>query len=87
VLAYFVSFAQGVYVANMNATRELREEVEDLADQANEIAQRWHQRALNTTRNAARTADHYVHDYTWTSIAIAAILGCVIGAVVSRSRR
>ena len=72
---------------SMNATIELRKDLEELEDRVRGATARWRHRALDTTRNAAKTADQYVHQNTWTTIAMAAVLGCVIGAVLSRSRR
>ncbi len=48
--------------------------------------QDWQQRASETARNVGQTTDEYVRTNTWTAIAIAAVLGCVVGYLLSGSR-
>ncbi len=47
--------------------------------------QDFQKRASETARNACQATDEYVHDNVWTSVAIAAVIGCVLGFVVGRS--
>ncbi len=58
-----------------------------MKEQALETMEKWHQKALNGTKTVAKTADHYVHDNPWTSVAIAATIGCMIGWALGRVRR
>lgn len=44
------------------------------------------QRASETARNACETTNEYVHDNVWTSVAIAALAGCVLGFFMGRGR-
>jgi len=62
------------YIAGMN-TREMTDKFQD-----------WQKRATETARNVGQTTDQYVRDNTWTSIAVAAVLGCMIGYFLASSR-
>jgi ElaB/YqjD/DUF883 family membrane-anchored ribosome-binding protein len=42
------------------------------------------QKATDSARNACRATDEYVHDNVWTSVAIAAVVGCVLGFFLGR---
>jgi ElaB/YqjD/DUF883 family membrane-anchored ribosome-binding protein len=44
------------------------------------------QRATETCRNMANATDEYVHENAWTSVAIAALAGCLIGFFLGRGR-
>ena len=46
--------------------------------------QEWQKRAGETARNVAGATDQYVRDNTWTSIAFAAVIGCVVGFFLGR---
>jgi ElaB/YqjD/DUF883 family membrane-anchored ribosome-binding protein len=35
--------------------------------------------------NAGRTTDYYVRENTWTAIGLAALVGCVVGFLLSNS--
>ncbi len=45
--------------------------------------QDWQTRATETARNVGRATDDYVRDNTWTTIAFAAVLGCLLGYLLS----
>jgi ElaB/YqjD/DUF883 family membrane-anchored ribosome-binding protein len=61
-----------------------------LADmKTNELTERlqdFQQRAADTARNVRDVTDEYVHENAWTSVAIAALAGCVIGFFLGRGR-
>jgi ElaB/YqjD/DUF883 family membrane-anchored ribosome-binding protein len=61
-----------------------------LADmKTNDLTERlqdFQQRATETARNVRDVTDEYVHENAWTSVAIAALAGCVIGFFLGRSR-
>ena len=40
-----------------------------------ELQQRWGEKA----RDVSRVTDDYVHENAWTTVAIAAVIGCLIG--------
>lgn len=44
------------------------------------------QRATETARNMANVTDEYVHENAWTSVAIAALAGCLVGFFLGRGR-
>lgn len=48
--------------------------------------QDFQKRAGETARNACQAADEYVHENAWQSVAIAVVLGCVLGFFLGRSR-
>jgi hypothetical protein len=51
-----------------------------------ERLQDFHQKARETARNCATATDEYVHENAWTSVAIAAVVGCVLGFFMGRGR-
>ena len=53
-------------------TRELADRFQD-----------WQERATERAREVGTATDQYVRDNTWTSIACAALLGCVIGYLLA----
>jgi ElaB/YqjD/DUF883 family membrane-anchored ribosome-binding protein len=48
--------------------------------------QDFQERATETARNVCGATDEYVHENAWTSVAIAAVAGCVIGFFLGRGR-
>lgn len=51
-----------------------------------ERLQDFQERATETARNVCDATDEYVHENAWTSVALAAVAGCVIGFFLGRSR-
>jgi ElaB/YqjD/DUF883 family membrane-anchored ribosome-binding protein len=47
-----------------------------LSDVSNKVVER--------SRAAATSTDAYVHEYAWSSVAIAALLGVVVGLMIRR---
>ncbi len=45
--------------------------------------QDWQKRAGETARNVGQVTDQYVHENTWTTIAIAAVAGCLLGFLLA----
>ncbi len=45
--------------------------------------QDWQKRATETAQNVGRATDDYVRDNTWTTIAFAAVLGCLLGYLLA----
>jgi ElaB/YqjD/DUF883 family membrane-anchored ribosome-binding protein len=41
-------------------------------------------RATDVAKNVGQSADDYVHENAWASIACAALLGCVVGFLLAR---
>ncbi|HZR20716.1 MAG TPA: hypothetical protein VFE51_25775 [Verrucomicrobiae bacterium] len=48
--------------------------------------QDWQKRAAETAKNVGQTTDNYVRENTWTTLAIAAVLGCVVGYFLTANR-
>ena len=48
--------------------------------------QDFQKRAGDTARNVCQATDEYVHDNVWTSVAFAAVIGCVLGFLLGRSQ-
>jgi len=45
--------------------------------------QAWQRRAGERARDLSQATDQYVRDNTWTTIAIAAMIGCVLGYLLA----
>jgi ElaB/YqjD/DUF883 family membrane-anchored ribosome-binding protein len=56
-------------------TREMTNKVQD-----------WQRRATETAKNVGETTDRYVRENTWATLGVAAVLGCVIGFLLSNRR-
>jgi ElaB/YqjD/DUF883 family membrane-anchored ribosome-binding protein len=56
-------------------TREMTDKLQD-----------WQRRATDVARNFGETTDQYVRDNTWTSLAFAAVIGCVVGYLMAGDR-
>ena len=70
-------------------TNEMTEKAQEWQERAKdwkEKAQYWQQRASETARNTAESVDGYVHENVWMSIGTAALIGCVVGFMIGRSR-
>jgi ElaB/YqjD/DUF883 family membrane-anchored ribosome-binding protein len=48
--------------------------------------QDWQKRATETAKDFSQTTDNYVRENAWTTLAIAAILGCVVGYFLTADR-
>lgn len=48
--------------------------------------QDWQKRASETAKNWGKVSHRYVRENTWTTLALAAVLGCVIGYLLSADR-
>lgn len=56
-------------------TREMSEKLQD-----------WQKRATETARNIGQATDDYVRENTWTTIALAAVVGCIFGYFMASRR-
>jgi ElaB/YqjD/DUF883 family membrane-anchored ribosome-binding protein len=56
-------------------TREMVDKLQDFQRSAGE-----------TAKNFGRVTDDYVRENTWTTITMAALLGCVIGYILASNR-
>jgi len=46
--------------------------------------QDWQRRATESAKNVGLATDEYVRENAWTTIAIAALLGCVVGYLIGQ---
>lgn len=56
-------------------TREMTDKLQD-----------WQKRAGDSAKQVGQATDHYIRENTWTSMAIAALVGCVLGFLLSHRR-
>jgi ElaB/YqjD/DUF883 family membrane-anchored ribosome-binding protein len=56
-------------------TREMTDKFQDLQRRAGE-----------TAKNVGQATHRYVHENAWASIAMAAVLGCLVGYILASSR-
>jgi len=48
--------------------------------------QDWQKRATKTAKNFGEATDNYVRENTWTTIALAAVIGCIFGYFMAGRR-
>lgn len=48
--------------------------------------QDWQRRASETARNIGQATDDYVRENPWSTLAVAALLGCVVGYLLANRR-
>ncbi len=48
--------------------------------------QDWQKQACETAKNVGQTTDTYIRENTWSTLALAALLGCILGYVLSTNR-
>jgi ElaB/YqjD/DUF883 family membrane-anchored ribosome-binding protein len=48
--------------------------------------QDWQKKVGETARTVGQATDEYVHDNTWTSLACAAVFGCLLGYLLGSRR-
>lgn len=48
--------------------------------------QDWQKRMTETAKTVGTSTDQYVRENTWTSVAFAAVIGCVIGFLLANRR-
>jgi ElaB/YqjD/DUF883 family membrane-anchored ribosome-binding protein len=48
--------------------------------------QEWQRRATERARDMGQATDSYVRENTWTTIVIAALLGCVVGYMIANQQ-
>ena len=71
---------------NQESSNDLRTKVQETARNVKDAAQEWQRKATEAARNATRLTDNYVHENAWTSLALAAVVGCIIGFLMARGR-
>jgi ElaB/YqjD/DUF883 family membrane-anchored ribosome-binding protein len=69
-----------------DATQEISDRAKRATREAQETMEAWTQRAKTKVRDAAVATDDYVHEYTWSSIALVALTAGVIGFLLGSRR-
>lgn len=72
------------YLVGMN-TSEMTNRLKDYQGKAAEKLKDYRGKATELATNAGRTTDHYVRENTWAAIGAAALLGCVVGFLLSNT--
>ena len=66
-------------IVSMNAKEEISNDI------SNGLSG-FQKRITETARNVGSATDKYVNEHAWTSVAVAAMLGCVVGFFLGRRR-
>jgi ElaB/YqjD/DUF883 family membrane-anchored ribosome-binding protein len=66
------------------AAHGLTEKAQQAMSTVRESAQGLSSRAKSTARDAGAAADLYVHEYTWTTMALVAVTAGVLGYLLAR---
>jgi ElaB/YqjD/DUF883 family membrane-anchored ribosome-binding protein len=69
----------------MNKLSETSETLNRMQENAKHKLADWSNLVVERSKAAASTTDSYVREYTWSSVAMAALLGVVVGLMVRRS--
>ncbi|HWI59865.1 MAG TPA: hypothetical protein VNZ22_21730 [Bacillota bacterium] len=73
----------------MNASEMTEKATQGFQEQAQnwkEKAQQWQQIAMDKARTASQATDDYVRQNTWSTVALAALVGCVLGFWLAKQR-
>lgn len=62
------------------------EETMEQARKWTEQARDWQNRASEMARSMGSATDRYVHENTWATIGVAALIGCVVGYLLASGR-
>ncbi len=75
------------YFGRMDANQitEKAKDWQEAAQDLTERAQNWTDRAKRAARQAGTAADQYVHENTWTTVAILTLAAVAIGFLLGRS--
>jgi ElaB/YqjD/DUF883 family membrane-anchored ribosome-binding protein len=68
----------------MNKLEEAGQSMGRMQDTAKGAITDMSNRLVERSRTAANTTDTYVHEYAWSSVALAALLGVAIGLMIRR---
>ncbi len=72
-----------------NVTERAQEKAQDWQERAQVLtdrAKQWSRRAQDAARQAGLAADKYVHENTWTTVAVLAVAAVTLGFMLGRMR-
>ncbi len=69
----------------MDKMSEAGKSMNRMADTAKQTVSDVSNKLMERSRMAASTTDQYVRQYAWSSVALAALLGVVVGLMIKRS--
>ncbi len=69
-----------------NQITEKAKDWQETAQDLTEQARHWTERAKRAARQAGAAADQYVHENTWTTVAILTVAAVAIGFLLGRAR-
>ena len=58
----------------------------EMTDKVTDTMQDWQRKATRTARDLGQATDKYVHENAWSSVALAAVLGCIVGYFLASRR-
>jgi ElaB/YqjD/DUF883 family membrane-anchored ribosome-binding protein len=66
-------------------TNEIADKATEKARNFKQSAQEWTEKAKGKARDASAATDLYVHEYTWTTIALVAVASAALGFWLAKS--
>lgn len=69
-----------------DTVENLQDQAMDFRDRAVDEANRWKDCAAASAKNASMATDKFVHENVWSTVAIAAVAGCVVGFLLGQCR-
>jgi ElaB/YqjD/DUF883 family membrane-anchored ribosome-binding protein len=70
------------YGVTMNVSETAEQQTRNWAEQA----RNWQNRATDMAKTMGSATDRYVHENTWATVGIAALVGCVVGYLLASGR-
>ena len=67
--------------------KEMTEQTPNAAEELQQKAGEWTEKAKGAARDVGAGADLYVREYAWTTVALAAVAAGVIGFLVGRPKK
>ena len=68
-------------------TDQIKEQTVAVGESLKQKTGEWTDKVKGTARDAGAAADLYVHEYTWTTVALIAVAAGVLGFVVGNTRK
>jgi len=78
----YLGDAKQALVLTMNVSETAQQKAQNWTEQA----RNWQSRAGEVAKNFGTATDRYVHENTWATVGVAALVGCVIGYLLASWR-